>query len=598
MSQVGLARKRALAPRFLATLAVCDDAPTQMTNPSDTKSPRTSLWRDWRLFVPKSVTVLAQEGYSWAKLRADAVAGLTVAIVAVPLAMAIAIASGVTPAQGLITAIVAGFLISALGGSRFQIGGPTGAFIVVIYGVVHQFGYNGLALATLMAGVFLIIAGLMRAGAWIKYIPEPVVTGFTAGIAVIIFSSQIRDLFGLTMSEAPADFIEKMAAFWSARASINLTAFALALAALGVILGLQRFFPRLPSLLIAVAGATLAVWVFKLPVETIGSRFGAEAASTLPAVHVPDLNLARMRDLLPSALTIAFLAGLESLLSAMVADGMTGRRHRSNCEIVAQGVANIASPLFGGISATGAIARTATNIRAGAQTPIAGVLHALFVLAFMLGAGPLLARVPLASLAAVLTVVAWNMSERERFKQLLFGLRGDRAVLLATFLLTVLVDLTLAIEVGVVLAAIIFMHRMAEASAVSRGVSLVERDQDDFARPRSDYVARAELPVGAEMFELRGPLFFGAASRLNDALDAAFPPPRAFVLRFRDVPMADASGVHALQRFLKRCAAHKVRVVFCELQPNVHAVLTKLGVLGQVETAESYEEAVARLRAA
>ncbi len=569
-----------------------------MTEPADTKPPRLGLWHDWRLFVPKSVTVLAQEGYSWGKLRADGVAGLTVAIVAVPLAMAIAIASGVTPAQGLVTAIIAGFLISALGGSRFQVGGPTGAFIVVVYGVVHRFGYDGLALATLMAGAFLVIAGLMRVGAWIKYIPEPVVTGFTAGIAVIIFSSQIRDLFGLTMSETPADFIEKMAAFWVARGSINLTALALALAALGTILGLQRFFPRLPSLLIAVAGATLAVWVFKLPVETIGSRFGAEAASTLPAFHVPDLNLARMRDLLPSALTIAFLAGLESLLSAMVADGMTGQRHRSNCEIVAQGVANIASPLFGGISATGAIARTATNIRAGAQTPIAGMLHALFVLAFMLGAGPLLARVPLASLAAVLTVVAWNMSERERFRQLLFGLAGDRAVLLATFLLTVLVDLTLAIEVGVVLAAIIFMHRMAEASAVSRGVSLIERDQDDFARPRTDYVERAELPAGVEMFELRGPLFFGAASRLNDALDSAFPPPRAFVLRFRDVPMADASGVNALERFLKRCVSHNVTVVFCELQPGVRAVLAKLGVLGHVETAESYEEALVRLKAA
>jgi SulP family sulfate permease len=563
-----------------------------MTEPADINGRR--AWREWRLFVPKSVTVLAQEGYSWAKLRADAVAGLTVAIVAVPLAMAIAIASGVTPAQGLITAIVAGFLISALGGSRFQIGGPTGAFIVVVYGVVHQFGYEGLALATLMAGVILVFAGLMRVGAWIKYIPEPVVTGFTAGIAVIIFSSQIRDLFGLSMSAVPADFIEKMAAMWEARASVNLTAFALALGALGTILGLQRFFPKLPSLLIAVAGATLAAWAFNLPVETIGSRFGAEAASALPAFHAPQLDIARMQALLPSALTIAFLAGVESLLSAMVADGMTGRRHRSNCEIVAQGVANIAAPFFGGISATGAIARTATNIRAGAQTPVAGMLHALFVLVFMLGAGPLLARVPLASLAAVLTVVAWNMSERERFKQLLFGLAGDRAVLLATFLLTVLVDLTLAIEVGVVLAAIIFMHRMAEASAVSRGVSLIERDQDDFTRPHTDYVARAELPGGVEMFELRGPLFFGAASRLNDALDAAFPPPRAFVLRFRDVPMADASGVNALERFLKRCASHNVVVVFCELQPNVRAVLAKLGVLSHVETAESYEAALIR----
>jgi sulfate permease, SulP family len=552
---------------------------------------------EWRLFIPKSITVIAQEGYSWGKLRADAVAGLTVSIVAVPLAMAIAIASGVTPAQGLITAVVAGFLISALGGARFQIGGPTGAFIVVVYGVVHRFGYDGLALATMMAGVILIGAGLLRAGVWIKYIPEPVVTGFTAGIAVIIFTSQIRDLFGLTMSDVPADFLEKVAALWAARASIAPAAIALSLAALGAIVFINRFLPRWPGMLIAVAGATAAAWVFNLPVETIGSRFGADAAASLPAFGAPEISLARLRELLPSALTIAFLAGVESLLSAIVADGMTGRRHRSNCEIVAQGVANIAAPLFGGISATGAIARTATNIRAGAQTPFAGIFHALFVLVFMLGLGPLIAKVPLASLAAVLAVVAWNMSERDRFGQLLNGLAGDRVVLLATFLLTVLVDLTLAIEVGVVLAAIIFMHRMAEASAVARGVSLMEPDQDDFSRAATGYEARSELPPGVEMFELRGPLFFGAASRLNDAFDAAFPPPRAFVLRFRDVPLADASGAGALERFVTRCRSHNVVLVFCELHPSVAATLAKLGLLAHVETATTYEEAITRAAA-
>jgi SulP family sulfate permease len=300
-----------------------------------------------------------------------------------------------------------------------------------------------------------------------------------------------------------------------------------------------------------------------------------------------------MRELFPSALTIAFLAGVESLLSAIVADGMTGRRHRSNCEIVAQGIANLVAPLFGGISATGAIARTATNIRAGAQTPFAGMFHALFLLVFMLGLGPLIARIPLASLAAVLAVVAWNMSERERFRHLLFGLAGDRAVLLATFLLTVLVDLTLAIEVGVVLAAIIFMHRMAEATAVARGVSLIEPDEDDFTRPSPGvYEARAELPAGVEVFTLRGPLFFGSASRLNDAFDAAFPPPRAFVLRFREVPLADASGVNALQRFLKRCAGHGVVVVFCEMRTEVRETLRKLGALAGVEVAETYRQAI------
>jgi SulP family sulfate permease len=564
-----------------------------MTESAAPAEKRPAPSHDWRTFVPKSVTVLAQEGYSWAKLRADAVAGLTVAIVAAPLAMAIAIASGVTPAQGLITAVVAGFLISALGGSRFQIGGPTGAFIVVVYGVVHAHGYDGLAVATMMAGAILLIAGLLRVGTWIKYIPEPVVTGFTAGIAVIIFTSQVRDLFGLSMSDVPADFLEKIGAFWAARETAAAPAIAVALASLMTILLINRYLPRWPGMLIAVGGATLIVWLMKLPVETIGTRFGADAATSLPAFGVPAISVERLQELLPSALTIAFLAGVESLLSAMVADGMTGRRHRSNCEIVAQGVANIAAPVFGGISATGAIARTATNIRAGAQTPFAGMFHALYLLIFVLGAGPLLAYVPLAALAAVLTVVAWNMSEQERFRHLLRGLSGDRAVLLATFGLTVLVDLTVAIEVGVVLAAIIFMHRMAEASAVQRGVSLIERDQDDFTRvDREAYQARAELPRSVEMFELRGPLFFGAASRLIDALDAAFPPPRAFVLRFRDVPMADASGVNALERFLKRCENHDVKVVFCELTPNVHAVLRKLHVLERVELAESYEDAI------
>jgi len=565
---------------------------THMTSPATTSPPSRAFWRDWRLFIPKSITVIAQEGYSWAKLRADATAGLTVAIVAVPLAMAIAIASGVTPAQGLITAVIGGFLISALGGARFQIGGPTGAFIVVVYGVVHQYGYEGLALATIMAGAILVVAGLLRVGDWIKYVPEPVITGFTAGIAIIIFTSQLRDLFGLSMAEVPAEFIEKIAALWNARVSANFAALALALASLGVILTLQRFAPRLPSLLIGVAGATAAAWAFNLPVETIGSRFGAEAAAAIPAFGWPEVSLARMQQLLPSALTIAFLAGIESLLSAMVADGMTGRRHRSNCELVAQGAANLAAPLFGGISATGAIARTATNIRAGAQTPFAGMFHAAFVLAFMLGLGPLVAHVPLASLAAVLTIVAWNMSERERFWHLLRGLAGDRLVLLATFLLTVLVDLTVAIEVGVVLAAIIFMHRMSEAAAVSRGVSLIQRDQDDFARPRSEYEARAELPAGVEVFELRGPLFFGAASRLIDALEAAFPPPKAFILRFRDVPLADASGANALERFLKRCKSHGVAVVFCELNPKARDALGRLGVLAQVEEADSYSDAI------
>ncbi len=555
---------------------------------------------EWHLYVPKTVTVFLQEGYRLSDLRSDAVAGLTVAIVALPLAMAIAIASGTTPDKGLITAVIAGFLISALGGSRFQIGGPTGAFIVVVYGVITKFGYDGLIIATLMAGVMLIVAGLLRFGDWIKYIPEPVVTGFTAGIAVIIFTSQIKDLFGLTTGAVPAEFIAKIETFWSARDTISLAAIGVSVAALAVILLLRNFAPKIPAFLVAVAGGAAVVTLMHLNVDTIGSRFGG-IPSTLPSPAVPAFTLARLGELLPSAFTIAFLAGIESLLSAMVADGMTGRRHRSNCELVAQGVANIASAIFGGLCATGAIARTATNIRSGGRTPVAGMLHAVILLVIMLGLGPLMSFVPLATLAAVLVVVAWNMSERERFLQQLGGPIGDRVVLLVTFGLTVLVDLTVAIGVGIVLAAVIFMHRMAETTAFEKGVALQEGDKDDLRETdRGPYRGRRELPKGVEVFELHGPLFFGAASRLTDAFGAAFPAPKAFIVRFADVPLIDVSGVGALSRFLKRCEAQGVAVFFSELKPGARDILRRMGALKYkgVEAVATYAEALERAGAA
>jgi SulP family sulfate permease len=437
--------------------------------------------KQWHLFVPKLITVL-QQGYGLAEFRRDAIAGLTVAIVALPLAMALAIASGTTPDKGLVTAIVAGFFISALGGSRFQIGGPTGAFVVVVFNVIAQHGYDGLLVATFMASLMLIAAGFGRLGNWIKYIPEPVVTGFTAGIAVIIFSSQVQDLFGLSIDTVPAEFIEKWHAFWLHRDTFNLNAIAIAGGSLAIIIGLRHFAPKLPGFLLAVIAGSLAVWALQMPVPTIGSRFG-EISGALPMPQWPTITFTMMRDLLPSAFTIAFLAGVESLLSAMVADGMTGRRHRSNCELVAQGVANFASTLFGGLPATGAIARTATNIRAGAHSPVAGMLHAVLLLVFMLLLAKLIAYIPLATLAAVLVIVAWNMSERDRFRHLLAAPPGDRAVLLITFALTILVDLTVAIEVGVVLAAMLFMHRMANAVAIQSHQSLIEEEVDDFAQP-------------------------------------------------------------------------------------------------------------------
>ena len=415
-------------------------------------------------FEPKLLTAW-REGYGLKDLRRDAIAGLTVAIVALPLAMALAIASGTTPEKGLHTAIIAGFLISALGGSRVQIGGPTGAFIPVVFAVIERHGYDGLLLATIMAGVMLLFAGWARLGLLMRYMPQPVITGFTAGIGVIIFSSQLRDLFGLQMDKVPAEFGPKMAALWEAAPTVNLAALGLALACIGLIVALRKLAPKWPGFLIAVVGGTLAALLLGLPVETIGSRFG-ELPSSLPEFTLPEVTLARLRALMPDAFTIAFLAGIESLLSAVVADGMTGQRHRSNAELVAQGAANIGSALFGGLPATGAIARTATNVRAGARSPVAGILHAVFVLVFMLALAPIMAYVPLAALAAVLVLVAWGMSEIERFRHLLHAPVGDRALLLITFGLTVMVDLTVAIEVGLVVAAFLFMHRMASTVEV------------------------------------------------------------------------------------------------------------------------------------
>lgn len=539
----------------------------------------TSHAHAWRLFVPKLVTTL-REGYGLVDFRHDAVAGLTVAIVALPLAMALAIASGAAPVQGLITAVVAGFLISAFGGSRFQIGGPTGAFVVVVYGVIAEYGYDGLVLATLMAGLMLIVAGIARFGTWIKYIPDAVVTGFTAGIAVIIFSSQVKDLLGLQMTDVPAEFLDKWHAFWLARDTIDPATIAVAGGALAVILLLRRYAPSVPGFLVAVVAGSLAVTVFGLPIDTIGSRFGG-IPSSLPMPELPSVSLARIGELLPSAFTIAFLAGVESLLSAMVADGMTGRRHRSNCELVAQGIANTASALVGGLPATGAIARTATNIRSGARTPVAGILHAAFLLVFMLVAAPLASYIPLASLAAVLVVVAWNMSEIDRFRQLMSAPLGDRLVLLVTFGLTVMVDLTVAIEVGVVLAAVLFMHRMSEVVAIGQpGATIIEGDEEeDAVRARNGIAALSDLPPNIQVVQMRGPLFFGVALRLADVMDRIGTPPKVYIMRMRDVPLIDSSGASRLREFLVHARRSGAVVILSGLQRAPRRTLIQMHIL-------------------
>ena len=455
---------------------------------------------DTGMFTPKLLSVL-REGYGTAQLKADAVAGLTVAIIALPLAMALAIASGASPDKGLVTAIVAGGLVSALGGSRVQIGGPTGAFVIVIFGVIAAHGYDGLVLATLLAGLILVLAGYAGLGRLIRYIPHPVITGFTAGIALVIASSQINDFLGLGLAAVPADFIEKLRVYAHALNRIDPIALALGATTLGAIILLRRFLPRLPAFLIVVIGASAFAALVDIPVETIGSRF-PDMQTGLPTPALPTVSLAKLQAVAPSAFTIAFLAGIEALLSCVVADGMTGFRHRSNQELVGQGVANIGSALFGGLPATGAIARTAANIKSGGRTPMAGIFHAGFLLLFVVAAGDLMAYVPMAALAAILLLVAWGMSEAERFIQLLRMPIGERSILVLTFLLTVLVDLTVAIGVGVTLASLIFMARMSES---------VEIEAPEAASPAEDPSQRDALPPGVEVLRISGPFFFGVA---------------------------------------------------------------------------------------
>lgn len=537
-------------------------------------------------FTPKLVTVL-RDGYSASTFRADAIAGLTVAIVALPLAMALGIASGASPDKGLVTAVIAGFLISALGGSRVQVGGPTGAFVVVIFNVIAKHGYDGLLIATLLAGLILILAGIFRLGQVIKYIPHPVVTGFTAGIAVIIASSQVKDFLGLSLNEVPADFIPKWQAYLGAISTTDAATVAIGALALAIIIVLRKLAPKLPGFLIAVVVTSIAVALLKLPLDTVGSRF-PDMPAGLPMPSLPDISLAKVNAVLPSAFTIAFLAGIEALLSAVVADGMAGTRHRSNQELIGQGVANLGSALFGGLPATGAIARTATNIRAGAKTPVAGIMHAVFLLIFVLFATDLMAFVPMATLAAILFMVAWGMSEYERFRTLLRMPNSDRAVLLLTFGLTVLVDLTVAIGVGVTLASLLFMARMAEAVEVdNRTLKDVDLDSEDIHQ-------RDALPAGVEVFRINGPFFFGVAGELLDTLRRVGQSPKVIILRMRLVPLLDASGLRALDEFVKQAQVSGAKVILSGVQPQPRSMLERVHLdeaSGKVLYAEDYARA-------
>lgn len=538
--------------------------------------------QDLRQFTPKIITVLWDEKYGLKDLRADAVAGITVAIVALPLAMALAIASGASPDKGLVTAVIAGFLISLLGGSRVQIGGPTGAFVVVVFSVIAQHGYDGLVLATFMAGIILVIAGYARLGQVIKYIPDPVVTGFTTGIAVIIASSQVKDFLGLQMSKVPADFFAKWQAYFSVIDTAHLSSIAVGLCSLILILLLRRFAPKVPGYLAAVIGASVLVALFHIPVETIGSRF-PDIPSGLPVPELPDFSFDKIKAVLPSAFIIAFLAGIEALLSAVVSDGMTGFRHRSNQELVGQGVANIASACFMGLPATGAIARTATNVRAGGRSPVSGILHAVFLLAFMMLASDIMKYVPLATLAAILFVVAWGMSELHRFRQIFLISASDRMVLVLTFGLTVMVDLTVAIGVGVTLASLLFMAQMSKTVEFS-------------SSPNDDIDQRVDLPRGVEVFNISGPVFFGVASELIDTLKRMGQMPKVLIVRMRNVPFLDASGVAALQDIVRQCDKAGTRVIFSALKPQPSGILSRAHFTTSgagIVFANTYEDAIA-----
>lgn len=545
------------------------------------------------MFKPKLLYTL--KGYNRKQFGKDLMAGLIVGIVALPLAIAFAIASGVSPEKGLYTAVIAGFIISALGGSRVQIGGPTGAFIVIVYGIVQTYGINGLIIATFIAGVMLMLMGLARLGSVIKFIPHPLITGFTSGIALIIFSSQVKDFLGLKMGAVPADFIDKWESFGTHITSANIYAVALGTATVLIILLWPRVTHKIPGSLIAILVTTLAAFFLKLPVETIGSRFGS-IPSSLPSPVIPHIDFATIKQMIQPAFTIALLGGIESLLSAVVSDGMIGSTHRSNMELVAQGTANIFSSVFGGIPATGAIARTATNVRNGGRTPVAGMVHAVTLLFIMLFFGKWAAYIPMATLAGILVIVAYNMSEWESFLSVFKGPRSDVIILLTTFFLTVLIDLTVAIEIGMVLAAFLFMRKMIQSSEVnilSKETDEAEKDAED-----DSSVSSFMIPHEAEVFEISGPLFFGAAHKFKDAIKFIEKKPKVLIIRMRKVPIIDATGIRTIEEVHKESKHRGTKLILCEVDSEQVMKELKdarlLFAIGKANVTDSFEKALER----
>jgi len=538
---------------------------------------------------PKLFTVL-QSGYSREQFLADLTSGVIVGIVALPLAIAFAIASGVKPEQGLYTAVIAGFIVSALGGSRVQIAGPTGAFIVIVYGIVQAYGYEGLVVATLIAGVLLVIMGLSGFGTLLKFVPYPLTVGFTSGIALIIFSSQIGDFLGLGIRDLPADFIEKWSVLATHLGSIDLSSFAVGLISILIITGFQRFAPRVPGSLVAILLVTAGVHILAIPVETIGSRFGS-VPNMIPAPHLPDVSWQTITRVFSPAVTIAMLGAIESLLSAQVADGMIRSRHRSNMELVAQGAANIVSPLFAGIPATGAIARTATNVKAGGRTPVAGIVHSVVLLLIMLFFGAWATLIPMPVLAAILIVVSYNMSEWHSFVKVLKSPRSDVAVMLVTFALTIIVDLTVAIQVGVILSAMLFIRRMASVSQVT----LLTSDLRESEEGESDAVSPGKIPEGIEVFEVFGSLFFGAVDQFTETTRSLERKPKVFILEMRNLLAIDATGIRALEDLHTQLTHDGTRFMISGIHKQPLVAISQAGFvdrLGEDNLAGSLEEAV------
>ena len=553
----------------------------------------------FELYTPKLHTVL-HERYGIHEFKADVIAGLTVAIVALPLSMAIAIASGVSPERGIYTSIIGGFFVSALGGSRFQIGGPAGAFIVLVAATVNQHGLDGLILATMLSGLMLLAIGFLRLGTYIKYIPYPVTVGFTAGIAVIIFSGELADLFGLNLAgKEPGPIVAKLVALFDVASTFNIGAVTVAALSLGAIVVVRRWQPHWPAYLVAVALASLVAWSLGLHIETIGSRFGG-IPDSLPMPHLPTLSLNKVLEMLPAAATFTLLGSIESLLSAVVADSMTGRRHRSNVELVAQGVANIASALFGGFCVTGTIARTATNVRAGARGPVAGMMHSLFLLLFLLVAAPLAAYIPLAALAAVLCAVAWNMAEKHQFATLLRASRGDAVILLATFLLVVFRGLIDGIVVGFVLGTLLFLHRMAQAVAVEEAKPALQDDMPDSVdgNRRMPYDAALATDRDIIVYRISGAFFFGAAATVAAALDRIGEHPKAYVIDFSAVSVIDSTAAATIAGFARKARRHHASVYIAAALPAARRILLTHGVRPpDVRFAANLDEALVAARA-